>query len=112
MSAIIDEIWQEICDKDDRTSPAEYPDMCLISRAELAEYIGRAVGELSLTLPVVGTLFVARGGATARAVRGVEAGPDEHSDLVRATDVTNALVHAVASLIGATPSKSSGADHG
>lgn len=28
-------IWQDLCDKDDRTSPEEYPDMCLITRDEL-----------------------------------------------------------------------------
>ncbi|MGN6147067.1 hypothetical protein [Rhizobium sp.] len=44
-----------------------------------------------LTLPVVATLFVARGCATARAVAGVEDGPDEYTNLVRITDVAKAL---------------------
>jgi len=44
-----------------------------------------------LTLPVVATLFVARGAATARAVSGVESGPSEYSDLVRMSDVAKAL---------------------
>ena len=33
---VIDEEWQALLEKDDRTSPAEYPDMCLISKDELA----------------------------------------------------------------------------
>jgi hypothetical protein len=31
--------WQELVDRDDRTSPAEYPDMALITRGELAEFM-------------------------------------------------------------------------
>lgn len=31
--------WQQLCDKDDRTSPAEYPDMCLIKREELSQFL-------------------------------------------------------------------------
>jgi len=40
---------------------------------------------------VVGSLFVGRGGATARCFRGLENGPDEHSHLVRRSDVLAAL---------------------
>lgn len=34
--------WQELCDKDDRTSPEEYPDMCLITKDELADFMARS----------------------------------------------------------------------
>jgi hypothetical protein len=34
--------WQELLDKGDRTSPEDYPDMALITREELAEFIDRA----------------------------------------------------------------------
>lgn len=36
------EAWEELCSADDRTSPEEYPDMCLITREELAEFMRRA----------------------------------------------------------------------
>lgn len=35
--AIVEVEWQTLLDKDDRTSPAEYPDMCLIRRQELSD---------------------------------------------------------------------------
>lgn len=38
----IDQAWQDLSDTDDRNSPPEYPDMCLITRKELAEFMGRA----------------------------------------------------------------------
>jgi hypothetical protein len=38
MNGLLDKFWQELCDKDDRTSPAEHPDMCLITREELSLY--------------------------------------------------------------------------
>ncbi|MDM7852330.1 hypothetical protein [Pseudochrobactrum kiredjianiae] len=44
-----------------------------------------------LTLPIVGSLFVSRGGATVRGVSGLEKGEDEHSPLVRLSDVAKAL---------------------
>jgi hypothetical protein len=34
--------WQELVEKNDRTSPEEYPDMALITCDELAEIISRA----------------------------------------------------------------------
>lgn len=41
-----DEAWQDLLDKDDRTAPAEYPEMCLITHAELAAYMAaRCPGE-------------------------------------------------------------------
>ena len=39
------EAWQELCEKDDRTSPAEHPDMCLITRDELLGYMSLASAE-------------------------------------------------------------------
>ena len=40
---VADDHWQRLCDVDDRTSPAEYPDMCLITREELGDAIADAV---------------------------------------------------------------------
>lgn len=34
-----DDAWQELCEKDDRTSPDEYPNHALITRDELAAYV-------------------------------------------------------------------------
>ena len=34
--------WQDLVDKSDRTSPEEYPDMALITREELADYMQSA----------------------------------------------------------------------
>lgn len=45
----------------------------------------------NLSLPVVGTLFVARGCATARAYQDAASGPDEYSYLVRLSDVAKML---------------------
>lgn len=36
----VDEVWQQLLDKDDRTSPEEYPDMCLITFDELKSLLG------------------------------------------------------------------------
>lgn len=38
----VDEAWQELSEVGDRTSPEEYPDMCLITHDELADFMGRA----------------------------------------------------------------------
>jgi len=38
----IDEAWQDLVEKDDRTSPEEYPDMALITHDELAGYMAHA----------------------------------------------------------------------
>jgi hypothetical protein len=38
----LDSIWQGLLDKDDRTSPAEYPEMVLITRDELANILEEA----------------------------------------------------------------------
>lgn len=35
----VEDAWNDLLDKDDRTSPAEYPDMCLITMQELAGYM-------------------------------------------------------------------------
>lgn len=34
--------WTDLVDKDDRTSPEEYPDMALITAEELREFMERA----------------------------------------------------------------------
>lgn len=39
---LIDESWSSLCERSDRTSPAEHHDMCLITRDELAEFIETA----------------------------------------------------------------------
>lgn len=36
---LLEQSWQALLDKDDRTSPEEYPDMCLITREELSEFL-------------------------------------------------------------------------
>lgn len=36
---LLEQSWQVLLDKDDRTSPEEYPDMCLITRTELSEFL-------------------------------------------------------------------------
>jgi hypothetical protein len=41
--ALVDRLWQELCDKDDRTSPADHPDMCLITKGELMLFMADAV---------------------------------------------------------------------
>lgn len=35
-------IWQQILDKDDRTSPEEYPEMVMLTHDELKDYMKRA----------------------------------------------------------------------
>lgn len=41
-SLTVADAWQDLVDKDDRTSPEEYPDMALITREELADYMQSA----------------------------------------------------------------------
>ncbi len=41
--ADISALWQELLEKTDRTSPEEYPEMVLITRDELRDFIGRAI---------------------------------------------------------------------
>lgn len=38
----VEQAWQVLCEKDDRTSPADQPDMCLITREELADFMATA----------------------------------------------------------------------
>jgi hypothetical protein len=40
--SLSDVCWLELSERDDRTSPEEYPDMCLITRDELSDFISRA----------------------------------------------------------------------
>jgi hypothetical protein len=44
--ALAREMWEELVEKDDRTSPKEYPDMALISFEELCNYIVAARAEV------------------------------------------------------------------
>jgi hypothetical protein len=39
IETLLDQSWQALCDKDDRTSPPEFPDMCLITREELQQFL-------------------------------------------------------------------------
>lgn len=39
IEALCDEAWQELVEKNDRTSPSDYPDMALITREELINFI-------------------------------------------------------------------------
>lgn len=41
--AAVDQEWQYLCEKVDRTSPAEFPDMVLITRDELGEAISQGI---------------------------------------------------------------------
>lgn len=43
--SLLDICWRDLLEKDDRTSPAEYPDMVLISREELRDLMGLAHDE-------------------------------------------------------------------
>lgn len=45
--ALADEVWQELINKDDRTSPEEYPEMALITSDELADFMSRAAPQQS-----------------------------------------------------------------
>lgn len=38
---VVNQAWSDLVEKDDRTSPEEYPDMALISEAELREFMQR-----------------------------------------------------------------------
>lgn len=40
---IIRDLWQDLMEKDDRNSPAEYPEMCLITFEEFARYMEAAI---------------------------------------------------------------------
>lgn len=43
LEAVIQGFWLDLQEKDDRTSPEEYPDMCLITRDELAAFVRYAI---------------------------------------------------------------------
>jgi len=45
---IVRDEWQALLDKDDRTSPAEYPDMVLVTREELRQITMRIWEESQL----------------------------------------------------------------
>lgn len=46
IETLIDTEWQGLLDKDDRTSPIDYPDMCLISKYELTMMVLNAMIEV------------------------------------------------------------------
>lgn len=72
------------------------PVRAALAQPPAAEPVGMREALENMKLPVVGTLFVGRGAATARAVPGLENGPDEHSNLVRISDVAEAIRQALA----------------
>lgn len=37
LDQFVEQAWRDLCEKDDRTSPEEYPEMCLITQDELRE---------------------------------------------------------------------------
>lgn len=49
----VDEIWNELSEKTDRTSPQECPDMILITKDELAAYISAASPAFPEVRPLV-----------------------------------------------------------
>jgi len=48
---VLDEEWQRLLEKDDRTSPEDCPDMCLISKQELWEAMSAALAKASAVQP-------------------------------------------------------------
>jgi hypothetical protein len=74
MSATIDAIWQELTEKDDRTSPAEYPDLVLITKDELAALL--TLPEAAPVMEAVAWIVVDQNGFVAV--------PEEHVEAVRA----------------------------
>ncbi len=53
MNDLVRMLWQDLMDKDDRNSPAEYPDHCLITFDELRRYIATALESAVATPPAV-----------------------------------------------------------
>ncbi|WP_367347605.1 hypothetical protein [Sphingobium yanoikuyae] len=76
-SMTVDDAWQDLVDKDDRTSPEEYPDMALITREELADYMQAAQSR--------GQAFDGEGEARADDIRRSiirQLGGDPHADRI------------------------------
>lgn len=46
----LEEAWRELVEKDDRTSPAEHPDMVLITKGELGQLMGQDVSIAFISL--------------------------------------------------------------
>ena len=80
-----EEAWQDLLEKDDRTSPEDYPDMALITADELQAYMlaardeGRAEGlggewrpEVAFAVRTLATRLSRRAPAAARLVRLME----------------------------------------
>ena len=49
----VDDLWLELNERDDRTSPEEYPEMCLINYDEFCDFIARAHGSSAPPAEVV-----------------------------------------------------------
>jgi hypothetical protein len=49
--------WSVLVEKDDRTSPEEYPEMCLITREELGDFLRKAAPAEQERLPTHGDLL-------------------------------------------------------
>lgn len=47
ITEIVDEAWTDLLEKDDRTSPEDYPEMCLITKDELADFMRRPMIEIT-----------------------------------------------------------------
>lgn len=48
VESVAEQAWQDLIEEDDRTSPAEYPDMALIRQGELAFYMALAANMAEL----------------------------------------------------------------
>lgn len=48
MAKTVEALWQDLLDKDDRTSPEEYPDMALITFDELKEFLSEKDREIEI----------------------------------------------------------------
>lgn len=77
----LEAVWQAIVEKDDRTSPEEYPDMALISLGELEEAISAYLAALPQAEPVApeGWVLVPREPTEAMLDAGVLGHPGELS---------------------------------
>ncbi|MBS0268659.1 MAG: hypothetical protein JSS54_06750 [Proteobacteria bacterium] len=49
----IDEAWMDLVEKEDRTSPEAYPEMALIAREELRDYMVSAAARAASTTALV-----------------------------------------------------------
>jgi len=98
-----DELWQDLLDKDDRNSPAEYPDMILITREEFEVAVtvggGQAQDEIERLRGVIRALSEGKQSTFRQRGKevGIEADDGEkcwiiHSELIHAAEVAAGLV--------------------